>query len=68
MNPSGASRPVRGGKRELIIGKESRGYIALYRYSERIDTAFVLAVRSQLKSAAANRLNPRASHSTPASE
>ena len=40
-------RPVRGGKRELIIGRASRGYVALYQYVEQIDTVFVLAVRSQ---------------------
>jgi plasmid stabilization system protein ParE len=40
-------RPVRGGKRELIIGQGSRGYIALYNFVSRIDTVFVLALRSQ---------------------
>ena len=40
-------RPVRGGKRELVIGKGSRGFVALYRYVEPIDTVFVLALRSQ---------------------
>jgi toxin ParE1/3/4 len=40
-------RPVPGDKRELIIGRGSRGYIALYRYVSEIDTVFVLAVRSQ---------------------
>jgi len=40
-------RPVRGGKRELVIGRDFRGYVALYRYVARIDTAFVLAIRSQ---------------------
>lgn len=33
--------------RELVIGKQSRGYIALYRYVEEIDTVFVLAIRGQ---------------------
>ena len=33
--------------RELVIGKQSRGYIALYRYIEEIDTIFVLAIRGQ---------------------
>ena len=33
--------------RELVIGKQSRGYIALYRYIEEIDTVFVLAIRGQ---------------------
>jgi toxin ParE1/3/4 len=40
-------RPVRGGKRELVIRRDARGYVALYRYVTRIDTAFVLAIRSQ---------------------
>jgi plasmid stabilization system protein ParE len=35
------------GKRELVIGRKSHGYIALYRYVDRIDTVFVLAGRSQ---------------------
>jgi toxin ParE1/3/4 len=34
-------------KRELVIGKQARGYIALYRYIEEIDTVFVLALRGQ---------------------
>jgi plasmid stabilization system protein ParE len=40
-------RPAPGDKRELIIGRGSRGYIALYRYLVELDTVFVLAVRSQ---------------------
>lgn len=40
-------RKVNGGKRELVIGPQSRGYIALYRYVPDIDIAFVLALRSQ---------------------
>ena len=43
-------RPVRGGKRELIIGRESHGYIALYRFVAGIDTVFILAIRSQHES------------------
>ncbi len=43
-------RPVKGGKRELVIGKASRGYVALYRYLAQLDTAFVLAIRSQRES------------------
>lgn len=43
-------RPVRGGKRELIIGRASRGYVALYRYIAPIDTVFILAMRSQRES------------------
>jgi len=40
-------RPVESNKRELVIGRRSRGYVALYRYAAEIDTVFVLAVRSQ---------------------
>lgn len=40
-------RPVQGGKRELVIGRASRGYVALYHYVTAIDTVFVLAVQSQ---------------------
>ncbi len=40
-------RPVMNDKRELIIGRKSHGYIALYRYIADIDIVFVLALRSQ---------------------
>ncbi|TMH65538.1 MAG: type II toxin-antitoxin system RelE/ParE family toxin [Betaproteobacteria bacterium] len=40
-------RPIAGEKRELVIGRRSRGYVALYRYVAEIDTVFVLALRSQ---------------------
>ena len=40
-------RPVSNGKRELVIGRRGRGFVALYRYVEEIDAVFVLAVRSQ---------------------
>ncbi|MGA8146636.1 MAG: type II toxin-antitoxin system RelE/ParE family toxin [Gallionellaceae bacterium] len=40
-------RPANNGKRELVIGRSSHGYVALYRYIIEIDTVFVLAVRSQ---------------------
>ena len=40
-------RKVHTGKRELVIGRGSRGYLALYRYVNVIDTVFVLAIRSQ---------------------
>ena len=43
-------RPVGDGKRELIIGRDSRGFVALYRYAPAIDTIFVLAIRSQRES------------------
>ena len=40
-------RPERGRTRELIIGRGSRGYVALYRFVPEVDTVFVLAVRGQ---------------------
>jgi len=40
-------RPVANGKRELVIGRKAHGYVALYRFVEKIDTVFVLAIRSQ---------------------
>jgi len=40
-------RPAQGGKRELVIGRGSRGYVALYRYVAPVDTVFVLALRGQ---------------------
>jgi toxin ParE1/3/4 len=43
-------RPVKGGKRELVIGRATRGCVALYRYVAPFDTVFVLAMRSQRES------------------
>ena len=43
-------RRVKAGKRELVIGRASRGYVALYRYAADIDAVFVLALRSQRES------------------
>ncbi|MBU1362261.1 MAG: type II toxin-antitoxin system RelE/ParE family toxin [Gammaproteobacteria bacterium] len=40
-------RPVANAKHELVIGRRSHGYVALYRYVPEIDTVFVLAIRSQ---------------------
>ena len=40
-------RPASGEMNELVIGRGTRGYIALYRYVAVIDTVFVLAIRSQ---------------------
>jgi plasmid stabilization system protein ParE len=39
-------RPTSCRKRELIIGRRGRGYVALYRYIPEADTVFVLAIRS----------------------
>ncbi|MGO4260332.1 type II toxin-antitoxin system RelE/ParE family toxin [Lysobacter sp. TAB13] len=40
-------RPAVSDLRELIIGRDTQGYVALYRYAEAIDTVFVLAIRAQ---------------------
>jgi plasmid stabilization system protein ParE len=39
-------RAAKGGRRELVIGRDANGYVALYRFVTRIDTVFVLAIRS----------------------
>ena len=51
-------RPVNNDKRELVIGRRSHGYVALYRYVAKIDTVFVLAVRSQREAGYAERGGP----------
>lgn len=43
-------RPVKDGKRELVVGKGTRGYVALYRYLASVETVFVLALRAQRES------------------
>lgn len=43
-------REGRGENRELVIGRGSRGYVALYRYFPVLDTVFVLAIRGQHES------------------
>jgi toxin ParE1/3/4 len=43
-------RRTAGDNRELIIGRGSRGYVALYRYVAAIDTVLVLALRGQRES------------------
>ena len=40
-------RAVHGGFRELVIGRDASGYLALYRYAPLDDTVYVLAIRSQ---------------------
>lgn len=40
-------RIVEARARELIIGRDSRGYVALYRHVAEIDAAIVLAIRIQ---------------------
>lgn len=43
-------RKVKGGKRELVIGTDARGYVALYRFVAEVETVFILAIRSQRES------------------
>jgi toxin ParE1/3/4 len=47
-------RPANNDKRELVIGRSSHGYVALYRYVAEVDTVFVLAVRNQQEAGYAN--------------
>lgn len=46
-NPLLGRLATQEGLRELVIGRQSRGYVALYRYVPEIDTVFVLAIRHQ---------------------
>ncbi len=48
-------RPAANGKRELVIGRRSHGYVALYRYVAEMDIVFVLAIRSQREAGYAER-------------
>ena len=52
-------RPVKNDKRELVIGRRSHGYVALYRYVAKVDNVFVLAVRSQREAGYAERTGQR---------
>jgi toxin ParE1/3/4 len=40
-------RPARNELRELVIGRRTKGYVALYRCLPDIDVVFVLAIRGQ---------------------
>lgn len=51
-------RPVAGRKRELVIGRDASGYLALYSYAAMIDTVFVLAIRNQREAGYASREAP----------
>lgn len=44
-------RQARGRLRELVIGQDARGCVALYRYNPGIDTVVVLAARPQREDA-----------------
>jgi toxin ParE1/3/4 len=43
-------RRLPSGLRELVIGRGTRGYLALYRYSNALDLVTVVAIRSQKES------------------
>lgn len=40
-------RSVTAENRELVIGRQSHGYVALYHYAKKTDTIFVLALCNQ---------------------
>lgn len=40
-------RHVSGGKRELVVGRGTAGYIVLYRHVEPIETILILGIRAQ---------------------
>jgi toxin ParE1/3/4 len=40
-------RPVRRDNRELVVGRGSNGYVALYRYVDVTDSVVVVAIRAQ---------------------
>lgn len=55
-------RLVRDELRELVIGRDSHGYLALYIHKPLDDTVYVLAIRSQREAGYAvdsQRLDPR---------
>ncbi len=47
--------PAGNDRRELVIGRGSRGYVALYRYVAELDIVFVLALRSQREAGCSER-------------
>ena len=49
-------RPVHEGLRELVIGRDAHGYLALYLYKPLDDTVYVLAIRTQRESGYAESL------------
>ena len=48
-------RPTSPDMRELVIGRRSHGFVALYRYVPDLDIVFVLALRSQREAGYADR-------------
>jgi plasmid stabilization system protein ParE len=47
QHSAATGRPVEGAKRELVIGRDSHAYVALYRFAVPIDTVFAIALRGQ---------------------
>ena len=43
-------RPAGSGLRELVIGRDARGYVARYRFDPVVDIVHVLALRAQRES------------------
>ena len=52
-------RPVANSKRELVIGRRSHGYVALYRYVPEMDTVFVLTICSRREAGYSERDSAR---------
>mgnify|MGYP003466229603 FL=1 len=42
--------------RELVIGRDARGYMAMYRYSQAMDCVFVMGIRAQREAGYAREL------------
>ncbi|QWP78656.1 type II toxin-antitoxin system RelE/ParE family toxin [Lysobacter sp. K5869] len=40
-------RPAEAQLRELVVGRDASGYVALYRYLSEFDTVLILAIRAQ---------------------
>lgn len=49
-------RSVESRWRELIVGRDMRGYVVLYRYHADTDTVYVLGIRAQREAGYANDL------------
>lgn len=49
-------RSVESGDRELVVGRDARGYLVLYRYAPGNDTVYVLGIRAQREAGYADDL------------
>jgi toxin ParE1/3/4 len=50
-------QPAGDALRELVIGRDARGYVALYRYLPELDLVLALAVRSQREAGYVGRVD-----------